>query len=725
MFDSIRTSIANWLTPSKAKDDISTEALAMFHPLSMGRNPPRRGTEELLKAYREMPGLQAVVRRIAESFAAIEWSVYRTVGADGRSTRNRRLQRASHPTFGKMVKAGLDQGNLEELYDDPLLDLLERGNDCLSGFECRQVMATHLELKGEAFAWLERNPLGMPIRYWPLSPYWVRDIPTPGNPTYAVTLGGVEHAIDSQDIFAIHDPDPYEPYKRGVGVAESLADELDSDEYAAQFVKAFFYNDASPSAVIAFKDDQNVTEDVIRRIESEWSDKHRGANRAHRVHFLNREPSITTFDKSLKDLDMVDLRRFLRDIVRETWGMPPEIVGLIENSNRATIDSAMYLFAILLLVPRAERWRIAMQTQLVPQFDERKVVGYTSPVPEDKDYTLSVATAAPHMRSRAEWRELQGLEVNDGDHVYVMPIGVFEEPVDGTSPTFLGPPPPAPTSTSAASKSAPVQKVAAIEIGDIDNVLEQLRPQRLNAEIEEWYPDELESWGNRVLSDLSVDPSFNMLNPKVVEHLSEIAGEGTEPDGTPWRIKNINDTTLGRLRAQLVEGVEGGEDIRALSRRVRETFKEATEARSRVIARTEVLRSSNFGTHEAHVTSGVVAKRQWVATFDGRGRDEHVAADGQTVGLSQPFVLSDGTTAMYPGATGVAAHDINCRCTTVAVVEERTYDADERKELWRAYDKAAEKWEDRTASAFARGFKNQRGDILDELEKTAQRYGRA
>lgn len=44
---------------------------------------------------------------------------------------------------------------------------------------------------------------------------------------------------------------PLDPYKRGLGAAESLADEIETDEYAAKFQKKFFYNDATPTTLIS------------------------------------------------------------------------------------------------------------------------------------------------------------------------------------------------------------------------------------------------------------------------------------------------------------------------------------------------------------------------------------------------------------------------------------------------------------------------------------------
>ena len=51
----------------------------------------------------------------------------------------------------------------------------------------------------------------------------------------------------------------------------------------------------------------------------------------------------------------------------------------------------------------------------------------------------------------------------------------------------------------------------------------------------------------------------------------------------------------------------------------------------------------------------------------GKGAN-HMVLDGQTVLADEKFDLKDGHTAPAPGMSGVAGHDINCRCIVVREV---------------------------------------------------------
>lgn len=82
------------------------------------------------------------------------------------------------------------------------------------------------------------------------------------------------------------------------------------------------------------------------------------------------------------------------------------------------------------------------------------------------------------------------------------------------------------------------------------------------------------------------------------------------------------------------------------------------------IARTESTGAYNAAGVTALADEGVEFK-EWMATHDARTRPDHLAADGQVVGINQPFIVG-GSALMYPGAPGGPASEVvNCRCTMI------------------------------------------------------------
>jgi hypothetical protein len=67
--------------------------------------------------------------------------------------------------------------------------------------------------------------------------------------------------------------------------------------------------------------------------------------------------------------------------------------------------------------------------------------------------------------------------------------------------------------------------------------------------------------------------------------------------------------------------------------------------------------------------NGLVLKKVWMATPDGRTRDWHIDMDGQEVGIHENFIDGLGNELEYPGDPGGDPATIyNCRCTMVTDV---------------------------------------------------------
>ena len=103
-----------------------------------------------------------------------------------------------------------------------------------------------------------------------------------------------------------------------------------------------------------------------------------------------------------------------------------------------------------------------------------------------------------------------------------------------------------------------------------------------------------------------------------------------------------------------------GEKIPSLASRVSAVYDDAKGYRSTLIARTETITASNGGSFQAYKQSGVVKKKEWLATVADwpNVRDAHKALHKEKVALDKPF--SNGL--MFPG-------EPNCRCTILPVIE--------------------------------------------------------
>lgn len=404
------------------------EAMSILSKISPGGgDPPPRGSTDILESYATMPWMRACASKVAASIASVEWRLYvtRRKGAQ-KAYRDHAVQRAGHALRKALLQDRSNAGELTEVTDHPFLDLLTKGNGHHSGVALRRLESIYMDLVGEAFLLKSRNGLRVPSALWPIPPTWVQRTPTPDQPTFGISYRGWQANIPQSEILYMCDPNPAQPYGRGVGYGHALSDELEIDEYAAKHTRQVFFNRAQPDFLIYPKGERaDMNRAETQRFETDWLNKLQGYWRSSKPYFLSREVGVYEFQKSIKDLMLIEIRNQERDIIIQTYGIPPEKMGIVENSNRATIEASDLIYSKDVLVPRLEFRRSIFQEQLAPEYDDRLIVDYVTPVMEDKEFALKVATAAPWAMDGNEWRAAMGLEPKpEFEGVYFVPPAV-------------------------------------------------------------------------------------------------------------------------------------------------------------------------------------------------------------------------------------------------------------------------------------------------------------
>ena len=395
--------------PASSPAQLSDVGAALLSPSASGGEGPRLGTPELLSAYSMMPWLRAVVGKVGGAVGAAQWMIFvvRDSGSD-KAMRLKGLQRSPVERRHDILKSNrLVQGNVEQIDDHPLLDLLYYGNERLTGRAVMQLTQQHLDLAGEAFWILERDKLGTPNQVWPLPPDQITMFPTADYPYYRIKIGTQEADVPLTEIIPFIDPDPSDPYGRGTGLSRSLGDELETDEYAAKHLKGFFINRARPDIIIS---GETMGRDDTTRLEEAWLQKHRGFWNAWKPSFLNKKVDVHQIGMSFENMQMVDIRKYERDTIIQVFGAPPEKFGVISGSNKATIQAADLFWTKDVILPRLELIRTVLQERLVPMFDDKIILDFESPIVQDKEEKTAIMRAASGAFKINEWRAAAGLE---------------------------------------------------------------------------------------------------------------------------------------------------------------------------------------------------------------------------------------------------------------------------------------------------------------------------
>lgn len=378
----------------KVRDEYMRPADSSF--VSRWARPPSRNTAEWMLMFSKSPRL-AVVDRIASDLASIEGKLF-YVQNDGTET---------------------------ELTNHPFLDFRAQPNPLyeMTSSAMWRLHEIYLMLVGESFMLIERDDRGKPVELWVVPPHWVKMTPHLGSPSYTiVSSGGLTMTVPVDDMFVMKQLNPYDPFMRGLGIAESIADEVEIDEYAAKFQKRFFYNDATPPVVFLMPDASREQRDEFM---ANWNKKHKGVENSHRAAALSGNVDVKKLGSSDgKNLGFIESRTAMRDAVLEHFGMPREIMGITENSNRSTADAAQYIYAKNVLTPKIRAREEAVNKQLLPLFGNNLVWRYDPVIPYDKEFDKSKALDAydKGIITKNEARRLMDLPDVDGGDVFKVSI---------------------------------------------------------------------------------------------------------------------------------------------------------------------------------------------------------------------------------------------------------------------------------------------------------------
>lgn len=378
-------------------------------------SPPARNTAEWMDTFGKNPRM-AVIDKISSDLAYVKGKLYR-----------------------------IDQnGDKKELTVHPFLDFWARPNPLyeFTASALWKLQSNYLLLKGEGYFIIERYDNGYPAELWPVPTHWVQMTPYHGFPFYRIRAadgGLLDVPID--DVFVMKDLNPLDPYRRGLGQSEPLADEVEIDEYAAKFQKKFFYNDATPGAIIVMP---GADEKQQERFLARWKERFKGHQNSHGIATIGgpreAQASVVKLGDNMKDLDMINGRSFTRDAVLEHFGVPREIMGITQNSNRATAEAARYIYATNVLTPRLMNRQDAINLQLLSAYGDDLVWEYDDIIPKDKEFEKMVAFDGWNngVITKNEAREKLDMEKTKKGDIFKMNfadlyIGEDEDPVELSS----------------------------------------------------------------------------------------------------------------------------------------------------------------------------------------------------------------------------------------------------------------------------------------------------
>lgn len=397
----------------------------------------------------------AAASRVAEEAACIDIELYinntkqkntsvgRKIAGNKNGLAKYRKMRVQTNSFvtrnGKIevLKAGTPA--LQEIEDSPLMDLLDRPNKFMSGDEFFEMTFLHLELTGNAFWAIVRGKGKQPVELWPLFPHYMRIVEDSADfiKGYVYTINGEQIPFEPQDIIHHKYSNPND-LRWGQSTVQAAARVIDTDTMSADYNRKFFYNSAQPDAVLYTE--EMIDDKTWLRIKDQFQDMYGGTQNAHKTAILENGLKYQAMNPNQRDMEFLASRNFNRDMILAMFGVPKSVLGMDASMSRANAETAEYVFAKGTIKPKMTRLVTNIQEKLAPQFDERIVVSFVDPVPDDKMYKLQEHKQLANLVLTAnEVREDMGYEpIDNGDMLYVLgnmvPIGTPVQPTGGTAP---------------------------------------------------------------------------------------------------------------------------------------------------------------------------------------------------------------------------------------------------------------------------------------------------
>lgn len=326
-------------------------------------------------------------------------------------------------------------GDLTEIMDSELLALMYRANPIQSKYQFFYTLEMFLGIWGSAPILLDRQG-GRAIQYlWPLRPDLLKMIPNDNGEItgYEYRVGQKVLNFAAEDVVLINEPNPAN-ILIGMSPMQAGALEIDTDMAAAIWNKALLENWAEPGGVLYTE--QTLNDASFERVKKDWGERRAGPLNAGRTAVLEKGLRYEAVGRSPKEMDHVESRKFNRNAISVILGVPMALMTS-EDVNLANAEVAERVFAKDTVQPQYELVTSVFNEFVVPLFDPNQWLSYESPVPDDVQMKINLATAGvDKWLTVNEGREMFNLEPLEGGDAIFKPIGLMPQVGEGVQPAL-------------------------------------------------------------------------------------------------------------------------------------------------------------------------------------------------------------------------------------------------------------------------------------------------
>ena len=318
--------------------------------------------------------------------------------------------------------AQVTKKDVTKIEDHELLSLLYKFNPKTTKYNSLYLTILYFLKDGEV-AWILEKPNGRvkPTALYvaPTSTLQVTKKDEEGNPTsYRFTVGNKVQEIPADIVKIFINPNPNDP-SRGMSVISAMADVVDNDTRMVKFNKALLGKSAVPSGSIELKGSLDAGQTKL--LKDQFDSLYSGYNNAGATIVLPNGAKFNPFGIPPKDMEYIEGRKMNREEILAIFGVPPIILGLGGDYNRATSETAERMFAKYTLQPLMTMIVEQINISLTPIYGTNLLVTFSDLDIVDSEQKLNEQTAGYNKwLTTNEIREENGLvPVQGGDMIYV------------------------------------------------------------------------------------------------------------------------------------------------------------------------------------------------------------------------------------------------------------------------------------------------------------------
>ena len=580
---------------------------------------------------------------------------------------------------------------VEEVLQHPLIEMLQRVNGQMETFELRYLTEQSKEVTGNAFWWKCRNNLGTPEELWFLHPQFMRVVADKKNFISGFKYGrsvNTSEFIPIEDIVFFRNPDVSSPVL-GIGELQKAITSIDLSNEMNVHELTLLARGGTPETIMSFPSEQTVSPDEIKRMKQDYKRKYRGTRNAGNLMIATGGAKIDKFGFNQKEMQFLGGRKWSRGEIFACFGVPETFVDM-PSVSRANADTANTEYQRRTILPKLIQTEDTLNEQLVIEFDENLFVAFDNPVPEDKEFRLKEkqTNITIGYSTVNEERARDGLDpVDGGDDLHTPGVVPIDEPVKRVKAIIPRLAMPAANFipeefTDEVQKyfkafgtfiltQADAEAFKSVKVADPGDLVSRwfdfsVWDKRAENAMLPFIRASILLAGPKALRSIDASAQFDNSSPGVQEALS----------ARTVSIRGINRTLQKDTRATIAAGLEGGESVSNLRKRIGGVFGFDDRNRALRIARTETIWGLNAGAVEGYKQSGVVVAKEWSTAEDERVCQWCGPMDGKTVGLDGDYwKMGDHMIGVDGGRLNFEVENVGhpplhpmCRCAIIPVV---------------------------------------------------------